>query len=195
MIVTPPGGGEVVGDTPDRRVEILAEHDRLHATWTRFGPHRDGADLHIHRYHTDLFYVLAGELTVRLADAEVQAPVGSLVVVPPLVVHGFRNDGDEELRYLNFHAPGMGFADYMRRRSDFDQEDPPANGARPSSEATIGPPGIELDELGVRERMDGPSEHTQWVYVLEGSAAGSWIEIAPGEAIDLPKRALNIYLR
>jgi hypothetical protein len=27
------------------------------------------------------------------------------------VVHGFRNGSDAELRYLNLHAPGQGFAD------------------------------------------------------------------------------------
>ena len=61
MIVLPPGGGEVVGDSPERRVEILCEHDAVHATWSRFAPGRDGADLHVHRLHTDVFYVLEGE--------------------------------------------------------------------------------------------------------------------------------------
>src|SRR3954468_10154912 len=111
--VIAPGGGEGSGDSPDRRVEILSEHHTLHATWSRFGPRRDGADLHIHRRHSDLFYVLAGELTVRLGPAgePVAVPAGTLARVPPLVVHGFRNGGDAELRYLNLHAPGMRFAD------------------------------------------------------------------------------------
>jgi mannose-6-phosphate isomerase-like protein (cupin superfamily) len=106
--VIPPGGGEVLGDSPDRRVEILSDHAALHATWSRFGPRRDGADLHVHRRHTDLFYVLEGELTVRLGPEgeSVVAPAGTLARVPPLVVHGFRNGSDAELRYLNFHAPG-----------------------------------------------------------------------------------------
>src|SRR3954469_16990500 len=118
--VVAPGGGEVIGDAPDRRVEILCDHDALHVTWSRFGPGRDGADLHVHRHHTDLFYVLAGELTLRLGldgDTAV-APAGTLVRVPPLVVHGFRNDGREELRYLNLHAPGRRFSDHLRARRD-----------------------------------------------------------------------------
>jgi hypothetical protein len=45
-IVIPPGGGEVVGDSPERRVEILSDHDALHAIWSRFDPRREGADLH-----------------------------------------------------------------------------------------------------------------------------------------------------
>src|SRR4051812_41844645 len=128
-VVIPPGGGEVIGDSPDRRVELLCDHEALHVTWSRFGPGREGADLHVHRGHTDLFYVLGGELTMRLGpDGDpAPAPAGSLVRVPPLVVHGFRNAAAAEVRYLNVHAPGQGFATYMRglrerRRVDFDQE-------------------------------------------------------------------------
>jgi mannose-6-phosphate isomerase-like protein (cupin superfamily) len=140
-----PGGGEVVGDSPDRRVEILCDREALHATWSRFGPGRDGADLHVHRRHTDMFYVLGGELTVRLGPEgeEVLVPAGTLARVPPLVVHGFRNAGDRELRYLNLHAPGAGFADYLRalregRTLVYDQEPPPADGGRPATDAVIG---------------------------------------------------------
>ena len=47
-----------------------------------------------------------------------QVPAGTLVRVPPMVVHGFRNASDAELRYLNLHAPGMRFADYLRAMRD-----------------------------------------------------------------------------
>ena len=153
--VIAPGGGEVIGDTPDRRVEIVSDVDELHATWSRFGPGRDGADLHIHRHHTDLFYVLAGELTVRLgADEDAVAPAGTLARVPPFVVHGFRNGSDEELRYLNLHVPGCGFADYMRglrdrEPVDFDQDDPPAAGSS-SDAAVIGDAAVAREEPGLR---------------------------------------------
>ena len=133
---------ELIGDSPDRRVEILLEHDAVHVTWSRFGPGRDGADPHIHRRHTDMFYVLDGELTLKLESGEVTVPAGTLVAIPPLVVHGFRNAADADVRYLNLHAPGTGFADYMRglrdgNRVHFDQEDPPADGTRPPTDITI----------------------------------------------------------
>jgi quercetin dioxygenase-like cupin family protein len=202
-VLIPPGRGEVVGDSPDRRVEILSDHDALHATWSRFGPGRDGADLHVHRLHTDLFYVLAGELTVRLgvAGEEVAVPAGNLVRVPPMVVHGFRNASDTELRYLNFHAPGVGFADYMRgirdgRRVPFDQEPPPADGIRPATEAVIGPAVADTDELAIAElRGERPldaGDGVEWLYVLDGDVtltagdselrapAGSWVQLPPG---------------
>ena len=144
-VLIPPGKGEVIGDSADRRVEILSDDETLNATWSRYGPHREGADLHVHRRHTDCFYVLEGELTVRLGpeDDTVTVPAGALARVPPLVVHGFRNGSDAEVRYLNFHAPGRRFADYLRAMRDgrsfsYDQHEPPEDGGRPAADAHIG---------------------------------------------------------
>ena len=200
-VLVPRGGGEVVGDAPDRRVEILSDHDNLHATWSRFGPHREGADLHVHHHHTDLFYVLDGEITVRLgiADESVTVPPGTLARVPPLVVHGFRNGSDAEARYLNLHAPGMRFADFMRALRDgrsfsYDQHPPPPDGGRPTTDAVVGGevfvadrPGLrvallaDVEEIGISESWSdpgGPSppphlheQHVESFYVLEGELA------------------------
>jgi mannose-6-phosphate isomerase-like protein (cupin superfamily) len=195
LTVIGPGGGEVIGDSPDRRVEILSDHDALHATWSRFGPRREGADLHVHRRHSDIFYVLQGELTVRLGpEGEgVVVPAGTLARVPPRVVHGFRNGSDAELRYLNFHAPGQGFADYMRGLRDgrtvpFDQEPPPADGGRPATEAVVGGSAVladrvvhaDIEEIGIAEAWTDPGSpspphlhrrHVASFYVLEGEMA------------------------
>jgi quercetin dioxygenase-like cupin family protein len=199
----PPGGGEVVGDSPERRVEILSDRDELHATWSRFGPGRDGADPHIHRRHTDLFYVLAGELTIGLGPdrEETVVPAGSLVIAPPLVIHAFRNgSATNEVRYLNFHAPGGGFADYLRgRQPGFDSEDPPADGGRPVEDATItrGELVVDLDEIRIAEvrgELAGDDDRrcTEFFYVLEGpltfslgadelrADTGAWIQIPAG---------------
>jgi mannose-6-phosphate isomerase-like protein (cupin superfamily) len=200
-IVIPPGEGELVGDSPERRVEILSDHDALHATWSRFGPGREGADLHVHRRHTDLFYVLEGELTIRLGvdDEGVVVPAGQLARVPPLVVHGFRNGSDADVRYLNLHAPGQGFAAFMRSRRDgrpisYDQHPPPDDGGRPTSEAAIGGgeavldrPGLrvallaDVEEIGIAETWSEPGapsppphlhpSHVQSFFVLEGELA------------------------
>jgi mannose-6-phosphate isomerase-like protein (cupin superfamily) len=182
MIVIPPGGGEVVGDAPDRRVEILCEVDFVHATWTRMGPGRDGADLHIHREHTDVFYVLEGELGLKLADGSAVVGAGTFVRVPPMVAHGFRNAGDSELRYLNFHAPGTGFAEYMRglgrgERVPFDQEPPPPSGVRPSSEIMMVGGGVTVGGLSLAETESIGDAFA--AYVLEGPDAGMWAQGAP----------------
>jgi mannose-6-phosphate isomerase-like protein (cupin superfamily) len=206
--VVAPGAGEVVGERPGRRVEILSDRDPVHVTRSRFGPGEEGADLHVHRRHSDLFYVLEGELTVRLGveDEQVVVPAGSLARVPPRVVHGFRNASDADLRYLNFHAPGSGFAGYMRalrdgRKLTYDQHDPPAEAARPISDAVVesGKPiggGVELltDVEAIRvTRVHGSGERRAYdqpvsYYVLAGelalddlrAAAGSWIQVPPG---------------
>jgi quercetin dioxygenase-like cupin family protein len=195
----PFGEGEIVGDSAERRVEILSDDETLNATWSRFAPRREGADLHVHRHHTDCFYVLEGELTVRLGleDETVIVPAGTLARVPPLVVHGFRNGSDtQEVRYLNFHAPGRRFADYLRAVRDgrpfsYDQHEPPEDGGRPASEAVSGAtepvaerPGLhiellaDVDELGLSENRCEPAaetdprhvhrRHVESVYVLAG---------------------------
>lgn len=194
-LVLPPGAGEVVGDSEDRRVEILGDHDVLHATWTRFGPGRDGASPHVHRRHHDLFYVLEGEFTVGLGPDvhETAVPAGTLILAPPLVVHAFRNASDAELRYLNFHAPGAGFAGFLRGLRDgtgetFDSEDPPADGGRAAADATIVSPDadadagltvlVDVEELAVAEIRAEPGgprraphlhrRHVEAFYVLAG---------------------------
>jgi mannose-6-phosphate isomerase-like protein (cupin superfamily) len=177
--IVAPGGGELIGDSPRRRVEILSDADPLHATISRFGPGRDGADLHVHTRHSDLFYVLEGELTVRLGvqDERIAVPAGSLARVPPNVVHGFRNATGATLRFLNLHAPGCGFADYMRALRDgrtlvYDQHDPPADGGRPISDVAVEASGETDVEAITVTRVDGsaahPGERLASYYVLEG---------------------------
>ena len=156
-VLIPAGGGEIVGDSADRRVEILSDREALAATWSRFAPGREGADLHVHRRHSDLFYVLEGELTLRLGpeDRAVPLPAATLARVPPGVVHGFRNGGDAEVRYLNFHAPGQRFADYLRalrqgRSFAYDQYPPPPDGGRSPADAVVGAAPLAADRPGLR---------------------------------------------
>src|SRR4051812_1470397 len=183
-IVIAAGEGELIGDSPDRRVEILCDADAVHVTWARFAAGRDGADLHFHRDHHDVFYVLEGELTLRLGveDEAVRAPAGTFACIPPGVVHGFRNASDAEVRYLNLHAPGMGFAGYLRdlrdrRPAAYDQFDPPADGGLPVSEVDFGER-ADVPAVKVFPAATGPGEpeshvdarHTE-LYVLAGALA------------------------
>lgn len=149
----PAAGGDVVRDTPGSRLEILSDRDELHATWTRFGAHREGATAHVHREHSDLFYVLDGEFTILVGPDRTETAIGpgTLVHAPPLVVHGFRNASDGEMRYLNFHAPGGGFVPYLRgERPGFDSFDPPEDGGRPASDAYLGTGEVLSDRPGLR---------------------------------------------
>ena len=163
--------------------------------------------------------MLEGELTVKLGPDgdETVAPAGTLVRIPPLVVHGFRNGSDAEVRYLNFHAPGEGFADYMRGLSDFDQDEPPEDGGRPASEASVSSGGGHA----LRRRRDrghraerrrattvhAHGEHVESLYVLEGelaltagdrevrARAGTWLQIPAGmtHRVSGPARYLEVH--
>jgi quercetin dioxygenase-like cupin family protein len=130
-----------------REVVILAARPELTVTWTRYAPGEPGPGLHVHRGHTDAFYVLEGELTFVVGpDAErLRMPAGSFVAVPPNVVHTYVCEAVES-RWLNMHAPDSGFADYMRGLRDgtgvtFDQFEPPADDGLPPAAAIVAGPG------------------------------------------------------
>ena len=69
-----------------------------------------------HRHHemVDCFYVLEGELTLRLGEGEATAGPGALGVVPPGNVHTFANRGQASVRVLNLMAPA-GLEQYIKR--------------------------------------------------------------------------------
>jgi quercetin dioxygenase-like cupin family protein len=141
-----PGEGEGT-----ERYTILAGREELVLTEFRYPPGRDGPQRHIHRHHADAFYVLEGQLRITLDEEDRVLGPGGFVLIPPEVIHTFGNPSQEPGRYLNFHAPGMGFDEYLRgRNEDFDQHyDVPPGSGRPTSEALLRQPGEgELFELG-----------------------------------------------
>jgi quercetin dioxygenase-like cupin family protein len=179
-VLLAPGEGEAIVDRPKRTIRILFSHELLDATWARHEAGERGAEPHVHREHTDSFYVLEGELTFRIGpDLErVTAPAGTFVAVPPNVIHGFDNEAAEGARFLNFHAPSGGFADYMRGESPgFDSFEPPADRGRPAAEATI-------TLSGAGEQLDRPTSH-HWIQAEETDISAMVMSFEPGfEGVD-----------
>jgi mannose-6-phosphate isomerase-like protein (cupin superfamily) len=126
------GGAEgetMAGRTEHRRATLLVDSDELTVTEFFYGPGERGAKPHVHHHHADAFFVVEGELAVAVGSGSLRVPAGTLVILPPDVVHSFDNDGAESALFYNFHMPASGFADYLRGRNpDFDQHDPPADG-------------------------------------------------------------------
>jgi quercetin dioxygenase-like cupin family protein len=205
------GEGETVVDTDRRTLRILFSHELLDVTWTRHEAGERGAEPHVHREHTDSFYVLEGELTFRLGPdlEQLTAPAGTFVAVPPNVVHGFDNDSSEPVRFLNFHAPSGGFADYLRGAGSFDSFDPPADGGGPATEVVVSLPGegeqvrshrikAQLPHLAAIEMSFEPgwegvdphshADHVDSFFVLDGviefingiGAPGTFVAAPPG---------------
>ena len=147
--VTPPGEGEVIYDHPVGGIRLLAGGEHVVVSEIRLGPGNDGPAPHIHETHSDGFYVLDGEVTVRLGADEHPLAKGGFVMIPPGVVHTVRNTGDADVLLLNIHAPGAGFDSYLRAGRDgdqearerFDQLPAPADGGRSAADAKLVPPG------------------------------------------------------
>jgi mannose-6-phosphate isomerase-like protein (cupin superfamily)/ketosteroid isomerase-like protein len=129
---------EIVTDEPQRLVEIKVDREELVLTESRYGPGESGPEPHVHREHSDSFYVLDGELVFEVAEERVVVADGGFVLVPPGLVHTFRNEGPADARFLNAHTPGCRFADHLRGKDvDFDTFDPPEDGGRPASDAVV----------------------------------------------------------
>jgi len=69
----------------------------------------DGARLHYHKRSTELYYVLDGGGTVMLDGVEQPVSQGSLVHIPPGVVHGARG----KMRVLVVGIPDIAEDDYF----------------------------------------------------------------------------------
>src|SRR6266576_1686687 len=99
-----PADGETISDNEARNVLILVDEPQLVMTWTRYEPGERGPDPHVHRQHADGFYIVEGEIEFGLGPGGehiVRAPVGSVVIAPPNVVHTFANESEERAVYLN----------------------------------------------------------------------------------------------
>jgi mannose-6-phosphate isomerase-like protein (cupin superfamily) len=156
--LVPLADGETITKKERRDVVILAEHPAITITWSRYAAGEAGPDLHVHREHTDAFYVLEGDLTFAVGPGAERITVGAagFVAVPPNVAHSFLNDSTADASWLNLHTPDTGFADYLRAARDgavtsFDSFDPPADGGLPATGVIVTGPGEgERPESGNR---------------------------------------------
>jgi mannose-6-phosphate isomerase-like protein (cupin superfamily) len=81
-----------------------ADHDLVEMT---LEPGPEGTPRpHVHRNREELFYVVEGQWAFLVGDQQfMQVGPGSLVHVPPGVVHDFRNSGSVRARFLLVTCP------------------------------------------------------------------------------------------
>jgi quercetin dioxygenase-like cupin family protein len=147
--------GETISDRDARNIMILHSEGAVTVTWSRYSSGERGPELHLHREHTDAFYVLSGALRFALGpegERIVRAPAGTLVSAPPGVAHSFMNDEADDVTWLNIHTPDAGFAAFLRgtrdgRPAPFDSFDVPAqtggDRGRFAGDATVVAPGAD----------------------------------------------------
>jgi mannose-6-phosphate isomerase-like protein (cupin superfamily) len=147
--IVPHNAGEVISDHDRKRVEILADTEQIVITESWYLAGERGPDPHVHHHHVDAFYILEGTIVFGVGPRvveEVVAAAGTLVLVPPDVVHTFWNPGPDRASYLNYHAPNSGFAEFLRaardgRRYEWDSYDAPGDGGLPAEDAVVRGPG------------------------------------------------------
>lgn len=110
-ILLGPGEGEAVSE----RLTVKADRDELVVTEMLYQAGQKGPEVHSHKLHCDVFYVAEGEIVVEIDDTPKRLAAGGFALVPPNVPHTFRNESDAPARILNVHAPGLRFAEYVRR--------------------------------------------------------------------------------
>jgi quercetin dioxygenase-like cupin family protein len=71
-----------------------------------------GPGLHVHPDFEETFYVIEGEIAVRVGDGAHEAGPGTVAVVPPGTPHTFANPSDRPARMLVLVTPG-GFERYF----------------------------------------------------------------------------------
>lgn len=116
-VVVQPGEGRfiAVGST-GTGVTVKAsatETDGLCTVWEgRVPPGTLGAGSHYHRERDELFYVLEGELVLRVGDETHSARAGTFAFVPRGTVHGFHNASSDHATLLVVHHPA-GFEQFL----------------------------------------------------------------------------------
>jgi quercetin dioxygenase-like cupin family protein len=138
--VLAPGEGETIRPG----FEIKVGRPELVLTEAIYAPGDLGPDPHVHHDHVDSFFVLEGELEWRVGP-ELEphtGGAGTFVSVPHDVLHTFRNPGPGDARFLNLHAPGLGFERYLRGDfPEFDQHYMPEGSGLPPDEVVLLGPG------------------------------------------------------
>lgn len=100
LLVNPIGGRMVLKVTDAMTAGAYSIHDNI------LPPHSPGPTPHLHRWHEETFYVLAGELTLRVGNETLQAGAGAFVVIPRGVVHQPSNRTADETHVLLIFSPG-----------------------------------------------------------------------------------------
>jgi quercetin dioxygenase-like cupin family protein len=83
-----------------------AETGDLCTVWEgRVPPGTVGAGPHYHRGRDEFFYVLEGELVLRVGNERHTAGAGTFAFIPRETIHGFHNASSESATLLVMHHP------------------------------------------------------------------------------------------
>lgn len=75
-------------------------------------PMSPGPGAHRHDGNDEIFHVLAGTMSILVGERWIDAPAGTLVIVPAGMTHDFENRTEAQAGLLNVFVPG-GFEERM----------------------------------------------------------------------------------
>lgn len=133
------GEGETIVFSERRSLEVKYAAPEMVVLEHRLERGEDGPPIHLHKQHTDSFYVLEGDLVVRIDEEEIIMRPGTFIAIPPGVLHTFLRTEADHARFVNVHSPGFRFDEYMRRDA--------AASARGASESHKKALAAEFDEF------------------------------------------------
>jgi mannose-6-phosphate isomerase-like protein (cupin superfamily) len=170
--------GQTLVDIPEATVKVLVDRPELVVTYMR-SRNEGGPGRHVHREHADGFAVLEGEFAFELGAERATRGAGTTVVIPPGLVHRYEHETTEQAQFLNFHAPGVRFADYLFGERPPEQADnffdPPEEDGRPASDAIA----LAFAEEG--EVVTDRAERTIRILADLPELCLTWTRYAPGE--------------
>ena len=116
VVHIPAAGGEVLAGP--NRIRILEDGSntghRIGFLEARLPPGSGGPPQHIHRAHSETFYVVSGTMRFTSADEDVDVSAGGLVTAPIGAPHTFSNpDPDEWAIFICTVAPDL-YIGYFR---------------------------------------------------------------------------------
>ena len=107
-IVLGPGEGIAVGGSAGTPTVVKVHGKDVGGAYSLLDmevPPGNGNRLHRHVYAEEAFYVVEGELTIRLGDEDLLAPAGSFVLVPRGTPHFFANRGARPAKAVFIFSP------------------------------------------------------------------------------------------
>lgn len=109
VVVAPDEGRFIAVGSVGTGVTVKASGEEtgdLCTVWEgRVPPATVGAGPHYHRERDEFFYVLEGELVLRVGDGKHTARAGTFAFIPRETIHGFRNESSESATLLVMHHP------------------------------------------------------------------------------------------
>ncbi len=109
LVVSLPGQERVARHPHGGRVFIHAtaeETGGAFGAWETFSAPGTGPSRHTHTRESEMFRVIEGTYRFWCGEDVIEAPVGTVVFLPPNVPHEWRNVGETEGRLMGLVTPG-----------------------------------------------------------------------------------------